>query len=51
MGDRTNFVQQKPLNLQCKPMMLAIYVVEDVSMSGQSDFGILSNRGSSSIFT
>ena len=32
VGDRTNFVQGEPLGLQGLPMMLAIHVVEDVSV-------------------
>ena len=32
MDDHTGFVQSVPRDLQCLPMMLAIYVVEDVSI-------------------
>ena len=31
MGDRMNFVQEEPLDLQCQNMFLAIYIVGDVS--------------------
>ena len=32
VGVRTNFVQKEPLDLQCRSMILVIYVVEDVSI-------------------
>ena len=31
VGVRMNFVQEEPLDLQCWSMILAMYVVEDVS--------------------
>ena len=32
VGDRTDFVHEEPLDLQCLPTSLAICVVEDVSI-------------------
>ena len=52
VGDRTDFVQEVPLGLQCQTMIWAICVVEDVSItSGPSVFGVLGNLGASSILT
>ena len=39
MGDHTSFGQEETQYLQCLTLILAMYVVEDVSMSGYSDFG------------
>ena len=32
MGVRVNFVREEPLDLQCLPMICAIYVMEDASI-------------------
>ena len=42
VGVHTSCFQKEPLDLRCLPTTLAIHVVEGVSMSGHSDFGILS---------
>ena len=51
MGLHFNFVRDVPQDLQCLPRISATYVVEDVSVYGHSDFGILSDLGASSNFT
>ena len=51
VGVHTSFVREEPLGLRSLTMIFALCVVEDGSISGHSDFGILSNRGASSIFT
>ena len=38
VGVRTDFVRVELLDLQCLTMTLAAHVVEDVSISGHSDF-------------